>query len=104
ASAFDPRETEVPMRARVPVLAAIALFVAGCTPTLFVQKVEDPSAASGASDASNQPRSDPRASASGDDGPSLQVTYPLAPDIARIAVLADKHPGRSAQVLAVFDL
>ena len=81
---------------------ATALFVAGCSPTLVVQKFQEPSASSASSE-SSAPHAEGAASASGDDGPSLLVTYPLAPDIARIAVLADKHPNRSAQVLAVFD-
>ena len=79
-----------------------ASWLVGCSPTLVVQKVEDPSASTGGAEANAAPRPSSGESEE-DDGPSLVVTYPLPPDVARVQILADKHPKRSAEVLAVFD-
>jgi hypothetical protein len=84
-------------------VVVVAMLVAGCSPTLVVQKVEDPSASSGGSEQGTEPRPQPPSAPSSDDGPSLIVTYPLPPDVARVQILTDKHPNRSAEVLAVFD-
>ena len=87
------------MRTALLVTALTALLI-GCEPILFVQKSESPSAeAEQPASSSAQPPSAPAS----DDGPSLLVTYPLAPEIARVQILADKHPNRPAEVLGVFD-
>src|SRR5579859_5704653 len=92
------------MRATSIVVLAIAFVAAGCAPTLVVQKTEDPSSATASSEsAPSAVTSTPPPSPSSDDGPSLTVTYPLAPDVARIQILVDKHLNRSAELIAVFD-
>jgi hypothetical protein len=85
---------------KVVALAVVSSLVA-CAPTLVVQKTEEPSASSSGAEA-NAPRPSSGGSEE-DDGPSLVVTYPLPPDVARVMILTDKHPARSAEVLAVFD-
>ena len=82
------------------IVTATMLLVGACTPTLVVQKTittgpESPPAAPAAPA--------PIAAPSSDDGPSLTVTYPLAPEIARVQILVEKHPPRPAEVLGVFD-
>ena len=94
------------MRATSIIVFVMGLTAVGCAPTLVVQKTEDPSASSATSEASapaSESTSPPTPSASSDDGPSLVVTYPLAPDFARVQILIDKHPNRPAELIAVFD-
>jgi len=92
---------------RVQLFVAVSMLVAGCAPTLVMQHAEDGHASTGSEEQSAPPPQAPQPAAAessgGDDGPSLTVTYPLAPDVARIQILTDKHPKRSAEVVAVFD-
>ena len=92
------------MRATSIVLFVVGLTAVGCAPTLVVQKAEDPSGATSTSESSSSsPSSTPSPSSEEDDGPSLAVTYPLPPDVARVQILIDKHPNRPAELVAVFD-
>jgi hypothetical protein len=100
---------------RVAWIAITSMLVGtlvGCAPTFVLQKREDGPQASTSSSEQGVPRTTSAVEpASGsteggeehDDGPSLTVTYPLPPDVARVQILTTKHPTRSAEVLAVFD-
>jgi hypothetical protein len=80
-----------------------ALLFSGCAPTFVVHKTEQISSVAPVEPVAAPSPPTPPSAPSNDDGPSLSVNYPLPPDVARIQILTDKHPKRSAEVLAVFD-